>query len=124
MGMRRNIALYYGRDPKQRNWDLPKIYFYTHWGALDLEDDLRQALIRGESRWNDPAYLARIIFSEMIRHDVMDVTGFGIDVAELGAEYPTIKVDLKNCTVDGVPFAEFIASTSPYDVSPKKFPIT
>ena len=113
--MKRNIALGYGREASNSNSDLMKIYFYTHWGALDLEDDLRQALIRGESRWNDPAYLARIIFSEMIRHDVMGVTNFGIDVVECDPEYPTIEVDLINRTVDGVPFGDFIAGAAPYE---------
>ena len=113
MGMRRNIALNYGRNPDDPNSDYRKIYFYTHWRALDLEDDLRQALIRGGSRWDDPPYLARIIFSEMIRDDLMGVTGFGIDVAQCDPEYPTIEVDLKNRTVDGAPFAEFVAMAFP-----------
>lgn len=106
--MRRNIALSYGREQINRNCDVPKIYFYTHWGALDLEDDLRRALIRGKSRWEDPAYLARIIFSELVQHEVLGTTGFGIDVVECDPEYPTIEVDLEKRTVDGAPFAEFI----------------
>ena len=111
--MRRNIALDYGRDLKNPNISCPTIYFYTHWGGMDLEDDLRQALIRGTSRWNDPPYLARIIFSQMIQHDLLDVVGFGIDVDEFEPDYPTINVDLKNRTVDGVPFADFIAAAIP-----------
>jgi hypothetical protein len=66
-------------------------------------------LKRGRERWNDPPYLARIIFSEMIHDDVDGLTGYGIAPYAMDDEFPTIEVDLDNCTVDGVPFAEFIA---------------
>jgi hypothetical protein len=100
MGMRRNIALDYG---EQR-----KIFLYTHWDAEHLEDVLRAALIRGRSRWDDPPYLARIIFSEMIQNDVLDITGYGIAPYVMDDEFPTIEVDLEKRTVGGVPFERFI----------------
>lgn len=102
MGMRRNIAVDYG--------DNQKIYFYTHWGAAHLEQTLAAALIRGKSRWDDPPYLARIIFSEMIQDEVLDTTGYGISPYECDPEYDTIEVDLEKQSVGGVPFAEFIAT--------------
>ena len=105
MGMRRNIALDYG--------DERKIYLYTHWGAEALEDVLRDALIRGQSRWDDPPYLARIIFSEMIRDDVLDTLGYGIAPYVMDDEFPTIEVDLGKRTVGGMPFDEFVALNSP-----------
>ena len=83
--MRRNIALDYG--------DERKIYLYTHWGAEHLEDVLREALIRGRSRWDDPPYLARIIFSEMIQDEVLDTTGYGIAPYVMDDEFPTIEID-------------------------------
>lgn len=55
-----------------------EIYFYTHWNGSNLSNVLKEALIRGESRWNDDQYLSRIIFSEMIKDDVLDTTGYGI----------------------------------------------
>ena len=105
MGMRRNIALDYG---EQR-----KIYLYTHWGAESLEDVLRAALIRGRSRWDDPPYLARIIFSEMIQDEVLDTAGYGIAPYVMDDEFPTIEVDLEKQTVGGVPFEQFVSITSP-----------
>ena len=105
MGMRRNIALDYGEERK--------IYLYTHWGAERLEDVLRDALIRGRSRWDDPPYLARIIFSEMIQDDVLDILGYGIAPYECDPEYPTIEVDFGKRTVGGVPFYEFVSINSP-----------
>jgi len=100
MGMRRNIALDYGEQTK--------IYFYTHWGAEYLEDVLRNALLRGRSRWDDPPYLARIIFSEMIRDEVLQEEGYGIAPYLMDPEFPTIEVDLRKETVDGKPFDQFV----------------
>jgi hypothetical protein len=105
MGMRRNIALDYGGERK--------IYLYTHWGAEHFEDVLRAALVRGRSRWSDPEYLARIIFCEMIRDDVLDTTGYGIAPYVMDDEFPTIEVDLGKRTVAGVPFEQFVALNSP-----------
>jgi hypothetical protein len=105
MGMRRNIALDYGEERK--------IYLYTHWGAEHLEDVLRDALVRGRSRWDDPPYLARIIFSEMIRDELLDTTGYGIAPYVMDDEFPTIEVDFGKQTVGGVPFDEFVSINSP-----------
>jgi hypothetical protein len=105
MGMRRNIALDYG---EQR-----KIYLYTHWGAEGLEDVLRAALIRGRSRWDDPPYLARIIFSEMTQAEVLDTTGYGIAPYVMDDEFPTIELDFGKRTVGGVPFDEFVSIINP-----------
>jgi hypothetical protein len=100
MGMRRNIRLDYGGTNQ--------IYLYTHWGAQYLEDTLRVALIRDRSRWSDPEYLARIIFSEMIKDEVLDTNGYGLAPYEMDDQYPTIRVDLQHQTVGRQPFEEFV----------------
>lgn len=85
MGDRANIRFVYG--------DGKDIYFYTHWDGHDLPVILRDALVRGENRWSDEAYLARIIFSEMIQRNVLSETGHGIDSQPAGdAQYPLITV--------------------------------
>ena len=103
--MRRNIALDYGVGNK--------IYLYTHWGAERLEQVLREALMRGQSRWDDPPYLARIIFSEMIQDEVMDTIGYGIAPYVMDDEFPTIEVDLGKRTVNGQPYPAFVANGKP-----------
>lgn len=55
-----------------------ELYFYTHWCATSLENFVSDALNRGRGRWNDSEYLNRIIFSEMIKDEVMSDIGFGI----------------------------------------------
>jgi len=101
MGDRINIAI------KYEDGDI--IYFYSHWRGLEIKNVLKKALKRGEVRWNDEPYLTRIIFSEMIKDEVMEVTGYGI------APYPiddgqnkTIEVNIKKQTVDGQSFENFI----------------
>jgi len=100
MGERRNIQLVYENRKK--------IFLYTHWDAEELENILRKALIRGESRWDDESYLARIIFSEMIKDDVEGTTGYGISTEEIDPEFETIVVKLKKQTVNDETFEDFI----------------
>lgn len=59
------------------------VYLYTHWGGSELPETVRRALIRGEERWQDEPYLARIIFCEMVGENVKGTTGYGIS-AECG----------------------------------------
>ena len=54
------------------------IYLYQHWDGDTLPETVKQALIRGESRWGDFPYLARIVFSEMVKDDINGLTGYGI----------------------------------------------
>lgn len=56
----------------------PPVYFYAHSGGSDLDVVMAAALRRGKNRWDNPHYLARIIFCEMVKSRVMDEIGFGI----------------------------------------------
>jgi hypothetical protein len=58
------------------------VWLYTHWYGSKLPEILQTALKR-KQRWDDASYLARIIFSEMIKDDVDGETGYGIS-SELG----------------------------------------
>jgi hypothetical protein len=92
MGDRANILF--------KEVDGGEIYFYTHWGGYDLPDTLAEALDRGKDRWNDEAYLARIIFCQMTEDSVSGTTGFGISTWPAGdAQYPPIVVDVSSQTV-------------------------
>lgn len=72
--------------------DGTEIYLYTHWHGSELKSILQSALIRGRSRWSDESYLARIIFSEMIKDSVEELTGYGISTSL--AEGGVIKVNV------------------------------
>lgn len=70
MGDRGNIIIKTGSDPL--------LYLYTHWAGSELSNILAKALKRGKSRWEDPSYMARIIFSEMTTGSEREETGFGL----------------------------------------------
>ena len=96
MGDRANIVMVqhpWGGKPQSL------IYFYSHWGGSGLPKVLQSALIRGKGRWDDEPYLARIIFSEMIRDSVEDDTGFGISTYQADNEHPLLVVNSETKTV-------------------------
>ena len=57
---------------------------YTHWKGSRLPFIVKQALSR-KQRWDDPDYLARIIFSEMIKKDIDAEDGFGLYATQIGS---------------------------------------
>jgi hypothetical protein len=101
MGDRGNVVLTYEQGGK--------IYFYTHWQGSNLREIVRQALIRGKSRWDDEPYLSRIILSEMVKDNVLEETGYGIAPYEMDSG-ALVKINLKERSVDGIKFADYILS--------------
>lgn len=83
MGDRRHVILHY-RNGKE-------IYFYTHWGGSELPQTVQNALKR-EQRWDDESYLARIIFSEMIKDEPNGETGYGIAPFYMESEYDDVEI--------------------------------
>ncbi len=55
----------------------PDLYLYTHWGGHDLIETIQVAIRKGD-RWDDPSYLARIIFDQMTFGEQGNPTGYGI----------------------------------------------
>lgn len=107
MGDRGNICMTDGDN---------NIYFYTHWSGSDLFEILQSALKRGEPRWDDASYLARIVFCEMIKEDVDGLTGYGISSSICDNEHPifTVNSTKQIVGIEGVSdvcwsFEEFIA---------------
>jgi hypothetical protein len=70
MGDRANLVVETGDDER--------VFFYTHWGGSELPAALHRGLAR-KQRWDDPSYLARILFDELSRgHDIDDECRYGI----------------------------------------------
>lgn len=74
------------------------VYLYTHWGATELYETVKNA-IRKKWRWNDPEYLARIIFDEMTKGVQGRETGYGIGTKMAGDIWRLVIVDCKKFTV-------------------------
>jgi len=96
------------------NIKVGEVYLYTHWEGSDLKEILKQALIRGKERWDDEAYLTRIIFCEMIKNNVMESTGYGISTYICDNEHPILEVDCNKQEIriqsedKNISFKEFI----------------
>jgi hypothetical protein len=84
------------RDEKGRD-----IYFYTHDHGSKLEAVVAAALVRGHSRREDYEYLARIVFSELIRYEVLGELGYGIGhVEHIDLQNPLVVVDVGKQVVE------------------------
>jgi hypothetical protein len=90
MGDRRNVVLCFDPDDEDR-----RVYLYTHWYGDQLPLIVQNAIRRRE-RWDDPPYLSRIIFSEMIgdEKNLKDSMGFGIDVSICDTNYPDREIEI------------------------------
>lgn len=96
------------------------VYLYTHWRGDEIVDVLRAALLRGATRWEDPEYLARIIFCQMILDPsgtvdpINDTTGFGIGAKQhVTLDHPLITVNCETQTIsigedNPVSFEDFV----------------
>lgn len=99
MGDRANVVI-----PEQYGDNNQAVVLYTHWGGTELPETLREALARRE-RWDDAAYLARIVFCHMIGEDFAGETGYGIATRLPDNEYPLLM--LWQETVFVVPAEDF-----------------
>lgn len=76
------------------------VFLYTHWGSYNLHETLAAGLKRGEGRWTDGEYLARILFCELVRDDIDGETGFGISTSEHSdLDFPAVEVNVGDKTV-------------------------
>jgi hypothetical protein len=71
------------------------VFLYSHWDGSELPQTLQTTLKR-RSHWDDPQYLARIIFNEMTaEEDAAGDTGYGISATLWDNEHPILTVNPK-----------------------------
>jgi len=77
------------------------VYLYQHWDGDNLMDKVVKAVNSpvGKGRQDDPEYLARIIFCEMVRGDEAGETGYGIGTNMHGDIEYLVTVDCKKRTI-------------------------
>ena len=92
MGDRSNIVI---RDHKDS-----QIFLYGHWMGPAYVEILKKALKRAEDKWDDSAYIARVIFCDMVKDDIEGTTGYGISAHANDNEYPYLVLDCKNQKVN------------------------
>ena len=77
------------------------VFLYTHWEGSSLPFTLQNALKKADvvGRIDDPKYLARIIFQEMIEKHLNQLTGFGISGIVGDGEDRILTVSTENQSV-------------------------
>lgn len=96
----------YGKD---KDGKAEAVCLYAHWGGEAMPVMLANALKRGKERWDDPMYLGRIIFSELVKDDIEGLTGIGVAPYIGEEEYRTLEVDMEKQDVNGLTFEQFVA---------------
>ena len=74
------------------------VYLYTHWESYKLQETVTKAIAK-KWRWDDPVYLARIIFDEMLEGQHGNETGFGISTRQQSDINLLITVNCEEQTV-------------------------
>jgi hypothetical protein len=69
-----------------------QVFLYTHWEGYQIPEFARMA-IATRRRWDDPQYLARIVFDTMAWGRQGDETGFGISSNLHDNGHPLLIVD-------------------------------
>lgn len=85
------------------------IYLYSQWDTVEeLVGLVKSALKRGKDRWNDRQYLNRIIFSELIKNDVLGLTRYGLS-NDIWDGQIVININVEKQTVNGISFEKMIS---------------
>lgn len=113
MGDRGNIVV----RSSQSNRD--DVWFYGHWSGYRLEHTVQTALAK-KWRWDDSAYLARIIFDEFTKDSHGKETGFGIATSVCDNEYPIVVVDAGKQRVFTIEEKELADGRVPDEYEPSK----
>lgn len=119
MGDRANIVILDEIEPTGKT----AVFLYSHWGGEEMPGILADALAYGEERWNDPSYLARIIFQKMVKGD-RGLIGFGISTRLTDNEHPLLVLDTTKQLVYEYPEDEYhehgFAKLEEYEATPFK----
>lgn len=93
MGDRANVKVF------QAAYTSP-LYLYTHWRGYEWNQALADALLFGKSEWDDPAYITRILISQMFDDIAHEKSGGGVSVGQYpDNEYPILVVDIPDQVV-------------------------
>ncbi len=71
-----------------------RVYLYTHWDGSQIGPLVARVLAQ-KRRWDDPAYLARLIFCALVAGQEFGETGFGISTGICDNDHPILVVDVK-----------------------------
>ena len=88
------------------------VWLYTEYEGYNVLNIVEKALRRGRSRWNNPEYLARIIFSEMTRDYIDGLEDYGIGARKHNGVEWSVGINCQNQTVTVTLWDRFLESKS------------
>lgn len=71
------------------------VHLYTHRDAHKLEESAASALKRGQDRWEQPDYMARIVLDDLKNSDT-GTTGYGLSATNYPNTYRTLRLNFHN----------------------------
>lgn len=86
MGDRANIII--------RQAEGQQVILYGHWSGEEYVARAKQALAK-RWRWDDAAYLARIVYDCFVGDQAGTETGFGISTTFCDGEHPVLVIDVE-----------------------------
>lgn len=98
MGVRTDVRLHYSNGQT--------INIYSHWYDVDTLKYVVKGVLKRKERWDDESYLARMIFSAIIKDDIDSATGYGLAPYDMGDR--GFDIYLPEQKVDDIPFDMFI----------------
>lgn len=86
---------------KIEDYDNPPFFIYTHHGGSTLLEKARAAMKAGRGRWDDPPYLAAILFTGLMGKfpDPHRWHGFGISTGHAGDVNRVLVINMQRQTV-------------------------
>lgn len=117
MGDRANVYIHDG--------DSPGIYLYTHWTGTELPSIVKKTMEtdRAKARADDEAYLARIVFEDLICGDLGSETGYGISAQVGDGSDRIVDIDTKmpygqapNVSLIGYPYTWENIPADPFNI--------
>jgi hypothetical protein len=99
MGDRSNIVIIdagYSKNVETQRWERDpakdgRIWLYGHWMGGSAIAHAKHGL--ASDRVGDTPYLARVIFSSMVKDSIDETTGFGVSTRMTDNEHPIIVID-------------------------------
>jgi len=85
------------------------VWFYTHWSGSDIAKVVTDGMKRAGDRRTDEAYLARVLFCQLLADNpsaLTETTGYGISTGMCDNEHDVLLVDVTAQIVYVVPRRE------------------
>ena len=88
------------------------VWLHTEYEGYNIRNVVCRALRRSKSCWNNPEYLARIIFSEMTRDNIDGIVDYGIGTKKHSGVEWSVAINCQGQAVTVTLWDRFLESKS------------